>query len=82
MTCSELITHLELIRKQIGDVDVRVDSDLFSDHATRDVTSVGLVDYFIRDVQAIVLGMFPSEGANVTRVVLYVGNEPKYKVVN
>ena len=82
MTCSELITHLELIKKQIGDVDVRVDSDLFSDHATRDVTSVGLVDYFIRDVQAIVLGMFPNEGANVTRVVLYVGNEPKYKVVN
>ena len=82
MTCSELITHLELIRKQIGDVDVRVDSDLFSDHATRDVTSVGIVDYFIRDVQAIVLGMFPNEGANVTRVVLYVGNEPKYKVVN
>lgn len=82
MTCSELITHLELIKRQIGDVDVRVDSDLFSDHATRDVTSVGLVDYFIRDVQAIVLGMFPSEGANVTRVVLYVGNEPKYKVVN
>ena len=82
MTCSELITHLELIRKQIGDVDVRVDSDLFSDHATRDVTSVGLVDYFIRDVQAIVLGMFPNEGVNVTRGVLYVGNEPKYKVVN
>lgn len=82
MTCSELITHLELIKRQIGDVDVRVDSDLFSDHETRDVTSVGLVDYFIRDVQAIVLGMFPNEGANVTRVVLYVGNEPKYKVVN
>lgn len=81
MTCSELITHLEMIRAQVGDIDVRVDSDLFSDHATRDVTSVGLVDYFIRDVQAIVLGMFPSEGANVTRVVLYVGNEPKYKVV-
>lgn len=82
MKCSELITHLEMIRAQCGDIDVRVDSDLFSDHATRDVTSVGLVDYFIRDVQAIVLGMFPSEGANVTRVVLYVGNEPKYKVVN
>lgn len=82
MTCSELITHLEIIRRQIGDVDVRVDSDLFSDHDTRDVTSVGLVDYFIRDVQAIVLGTFPNEGANVTRVVLYVGNEPKYKVVN
>lgn len=82
MTCSELITHLEIIRKQIGDVDVRVDSDLFSDHATRDVTSVGLVDYFIRDVHAIVLGSFPNEGANITRVVLYVGNEPKYKVVN
>lgn len=82
MKCSELITHLEMIRAQVGDIDVRVDSDLFTDHATRDVTSVGLVDYFIRDVQAIVLGMFPSEGANVTRVVLYVGNEPKYKVVN
>lgn len=82
MKCSELIQHLELIKRQLGDIDVRVDSDLFSDHATRDVTSVGLVDYFIRDVQAIVLGTFPSEGANVTRVVLYVGNEPKYKVVN
>ncbi|CAB4141849.1 hypothetical protein UFOVP422_23 [uncultured Caudovirales phage] len=82
MTCSELIQHLELIRRQIGDVDVRVDSDLFSDHATRDVTSVGILDYFVRDVQAIVLGSFPGEGANVTRVVLYVGNEPKYKVVN
>lgn len=82
MKCSELIQHLELIRRQLGDIDVRVDSDLFSDHATRDVTSVGLVDYFIRDVQAIVLGSFPNEGANVTRVVLYVGNEPKYKVAN
>lgn len=82
MKCSELIQHLELIRRQLGDIDVRVDSDLFSDHATRDVTSVGLVDYFIRDVQAVVLGSFPNEGANVTRVVLYVGNEPKYKVAN
>lgn len=82
MKCSELIQHLELIRRQLGDIDVRVDSDLFSDHATRDVTSVGLVDYFIRDVQAVVLGSFPNEGANVTRVVLYVGNEPKYNVAN
>lgn len=82
MKCSDLILHLDIIRRQIGDVDVRVDSDLFSDHETRDVSSVGLVDYFIRDVQAIVLGTFPNEGANVTRVVLYVGNEPKYKVVN
>jgi hypothetical protein len=78
MKCSELISHLEQIRRCYGDIDVRVDSDLFSDHATRDVTSIGMLEFYVRDIQALVIGMYPSEGPNVRRVVLYVGNEPKY----
>jgi hypothetical protein len=78
MKCSELISHLEQIRRAYGDIDVRVDSDLFSDHATRDVTSIGMLEFYVRDIQALVIGMYPTEGPNVRRVVLYVGNEPKY----
>ena len=78
MKCSELISHLEQIRRGYGDIDVRVDSDLFSDHATRDVTSIGMLEFYVRDIQALVIGMYPGEVPNVRRVVLYVGNEPKY----
>jgi len=78
MKCSELISHLEQVRAGYGDIDVRVDSDLFTDHVTRDITSVGMLEFYVRDIQALVIGIYPSEGPNVRRVVLYVGNEPKY----
>lgn len=80
MTCSQLIAHLTTIRAELGDIDVRVDSDLFTDHKPRDVTSVGTLEFFVRDVQSIVIGQWPNEG--VSRVVLYVGNEPKYLLNN
>lgn len=79
MTINELIHHLEQIRAVHGNIEVRVDSDLFSDHIPRGITSAGIIDYFVRPVQTIILGKFPSE-ANETKVVLYVGNEPKYTV--
>lgn len=79
MKINELITHLEQIRAVHGNIEVRVDSDLFSDHLPRTVTSAGIIEYFVRPIQTIVLGKFASE-ANETKVVLYVGNEPKYSL--
>jgi hypothetical protein len=37
-----------------------------------------MLEFYVRDIQALVIGMYPGEGPNVRRVVLYVGNEPKY----
>jgi hypothetical protein len=78
MRISELTAHLRQIHAAYGDIDVRVDSDLFSDHQPRDVTSVSVLEFFVRDVQQIIIGQFPSEPSQ-TKVVLYVGNEPKIK---
>lgn len=79
MTINELIGHLEQIRGVHGNVEVRVDSDLFSDHIPRDVTSAGIIEYFVRPIQTIILGKFPNE-SHETKVVLYVGNEPRYTI--
>jgi hypothetical protein len=79
MRITELTNHLRQIHAAYGDIDVRVDSDLFSDHQPRDVTSVTVLEFFVRDIQQIIIGQFPSEPSQ-TKVVLYVGNEPKLKL--
>ena len=78
MRITELSNHLRQIHAAYGDIDVRVDSDLFTDHAPHDVTSVSVLEFFVRDIQQIIIGQFPSEPSQ-TKVVLYVGNEPKLK---
>lgn len=78
MRITELSNHLRQIHAAYGDIDVRVDSDLFSDHHPRDVTSVSVLEFFVRDIQQIIIGQFPNEPSQ-TKVVLYVGNEPKIK---
>ena len=79
MKITELTAHLRQIHAAYGDIDVRVDSDLFSDHSPRDVTSVSVLEFFVRDIQQIIIGQFPNEPSQ-TKVVLYVGNEPKLKL--
>lgn len=79
MRISQLVRSLHEIASVHGDIEVRVDSDLFSDHIPRDVTSAGIIEYFVRPVQNIIIGQFMSE-PEMTKVVLYVGNEPKIKV--
>ena len=79
MTCSELIAHLEQVRREYGDIEVRVDADLFTDTATRDVTSMAVHEYMERPIQEMIIGLFPREG-NIKRLVMYVGNEPHYNL--
>lgn len=78
MTVTELMQHLRQIHSVYGDIDVRVDSDLFSDHRPRDVTSTTVQEFFVRDVQEIIIGQFLYEPSQA-KVVLYVGNEPKLR---
>lgn len=59
----------------MGDLDVRVDADIFKDTMPRDITSTAVRSFYVQDVLSVNLGSFPHEG-NVERVVLYVGNEP------
>lgn len=75
MRVSELIQHLNNIRGQYGDIEVRVDTDIFRDTAPRDVSSLRVEEYFIRSVGDVLIGYFPSESTH--RVVMYVGNEPQ-----
>lgn len=76
MKISELTQHLRSIASVYGDIDVRVDSDLFTDHEPREVTSASIIEFFVRDIQEIIIGQFPNEQRSV-KAVLYVGNEPK-----
>ena len=75
MTCSQLIGHLDAIRREYGDIEVRVDADIFRDSLPRDVTSVSAARYYVKPIGMINIGQYTGEGT--TRVILYVGNEPK-----
>ena len=78
MTCSQLIAHLDAIRRQYGDIEVRVDADIFRDSMPRDLTSASVVRHFVHPVGEIHIGQFTAEGK--LRVILYVGNEPKVRL--
>lgn len=78
MTCSQLIAHLDAIRREYGDIEVRVDADIFKDAVPKDVTSASVARYYVRPIGDIHIGQFTAEGQ--TRVVLYVGNEPRHIV--
>lgn len=75
MRISQLVNHLQTIRAAKGDLDVRIDADIFRDSMPRDVSSMRVQSFYVQDVQSINIGSYPNEGA-VERVVLYVGNEP------
>ena len=78
MKVSELIQHLNNIRGQYGDIEVRVDTDIFRDSLPRDVSSLRVEEYFVRGIGDVVIGYFPSEQTH--RVVMYVGNEPVFNL--
>lgn len=78
MTVSELRHHLENIQRAYGDIEVRVDADIFRDSMPRDVTSLSVAAFYVQPVGDIVIGQFPREG--VTRAVIYCGNEPKLQM--
>lgn len=78
MRISELTLHLHNIRREYGDLEVRVDADLFRDTAPRDVTSLSVAAFYVKPVADVMIGQYPSEG--VHRVVMYIGNEPKLKL--
>lgn len=76
MRCSELREHLRTIMALHGDIEVRVDTDIFRDSMPRDVTSLDVATFYLRNVGDIAIGVWPHEGGT-ERVILYCGNEPK-----
>ena len=80
MTVSQLKAHLDNIQAYYGDLEIRIDADLFRDTNTRDLTSIRVVELLL-DVESINIGIWSHEN-DKHRVVFYCGNEPKYNIGN